>query len=299
MGLIGRTVTANVFVRNFRNVTWISGAYVNCSFESTPVTNITDMLNGTYSINFTAPLQEGDYIVTCDAAINNNTGSGYDNFTTEVATLTFFVSSQPNATTLQSITLYYNQSFSTQVNASSMSNGTAYNSNISVVLLPGWSSNTTVYQCGDVAKKSYCTRSFLITAPAGTSPGNYYINASMNWTNPDGSLGYNISTINVSVSSNPILNVTESYLSEVAGDGANARLYNMTVQSIGNDNLQNINFSCYSGTVCTDFALNFTPSNITSIPTGSNYSVAVNVTVPIGYAVGNYSGMVQRDHTAA
>jgi hypothetical protein len=292
IGLVGRTVLANVFVKNYRNVSWITGATINCSYNSIDVTNMSDNFDGTYSINFTAPNQEGDYYVSCNATSNNNTGQNNDSFVTEVAKLNVTVTPQPSSATLSNITLMDSQSFSTLVNASNLANGTAYNSNMSLELLAGWSSNVSIYQCGNVAKKSFCNRSFEITAPNGTAPGYFYINASFNWTNPDGTLGYNSSIINVTVTSNPRINVTESFLSEEVGDGINSRAYNFTILSIGNDALQNVNFTCYSGAVCTDFMLNFTPTSLSSLASGSNYSVAINVTVPLGYSVGNYSGIL-------
>jgi len=291
LGLTGRTVFANIYVRNYRMDAWVSEATINCTYDSTEVTNKTDWLNGTYSVNFTAPLQEGDFNLTCNATKNNNTGNNYDGFTTEAAKTNVSITTQPSEVTLTNITLYDNESFATTVNASNLLNGTAYNSNISLGL-GGWGANETISQCGNIAKNSFCTAAFNITAPNATMAGIYYVNVSVNWTNPDGTLGTNTTSLNVSVESNPKVNVSEGTLTGTAGDGANIHLFNFTVLSIGNDAIQNITFNCYSGTVCSDFVVNFTPTNVSSLSMGSNYSVAVNVSVPLGYSVGNYTGIV-------
>jgi uncharacterized membrane protein len=292
IGLVNRVVLADVNARNYRNDDWISGAVINCSYNGNDVTNKTDWLNGTYSVNFTAPTQEGEFNLTCNATKNNNTGNNYKNFTTEPAKINVSIIAQPSQFTLNSITLYDNESFVTSANATDLGNGTAYASNISLELLNGWNANQTVEQCSNINKNSFCTKSFNITVPNATAPGNYYINVTANWTNPDGTLGTNKTILNITVSSNPKINTIEGNVTGTAGDGTNIRIGNFTVLSIGNDALQNVTFNCYSGTVCSDFNISFTPASISSLNMGSNYSVAVNVSVPLSYSVGNYTGIV-------
>jgi len=291
-GLVDRTVFASIYIKNYRMDSNISGATINCSYDSSQVTNKTEMSNGNYSINFTAPSQEGNFNLTCNATKNNNTGNNYDGFTTEAAKTNVSIELQPSNVTLENITLYDNQSFATTVNVSNVGNGTAYDSNISLELLSGWNANSTIQFCGNVNKTKYCNKSFSITVPNGTVPGNYYVNVSTNWTNPDGTMGTNKTVLNVTVNSNPKINVLENILTGETGDGINIQVFNFTLLSIGNDAARNVTFNCYSGTVCSDFAVSFNPVNISNLNMGSNYSVAVNVSVPLSYAVGNYSGVV-------
>ncbi len=292
VGLAGRVVLANISVRNYRNDIWIPGSTLNCSYNSTEVTNKTDWGNGNYSVNFTAPAQEDDYNLTCNATWNNNTGSDIDSFTTEAAKINVSIIAQPSNFTLNNVGLYENESFVTAINASNLGNGTAYNSNISLDILAGWNANETIEQCGNINKTEFCIKSFNITAPNGTSPGNYYMNVTVNWTNPDYTLGTNYTTLNVTVSSNPKINSSEETLTGEVGDGANIYVSNFTVLSIGNNILQNIGFNCFEGDICNNFIVNFTPQNISNLNIGENYSVAVNVTVPLGYPVGTYNGTV-------
>ncbi len=291
-GLTGRTVFANISVKNYRTDIWIPGSTLNCSYDSTEVTNKTDWGDGNYSVNFTAPIEEGDYNLSCNATWNNNTGNDTDSFITESAKINVSITAQPSNFTLNNVGLYENESFVTAINATNLGNGTAYNSNISLNLLGGWDANETIEQCGNINKTEFCIKGFNITAPNATSPGNYYINVSVNWTNPDDSFGTNQTTLNVTISSNPKVNVSEETLTAEAGDGVNIYVFNFTVISIGNDALQNITFNCSEGDVCNNFVVNFTPQNISSLNVDENYSVAVNVTVPLGYTVGTYNGTV-------
>ncbi|MFH7882313.1 MAG: NEW3 domain-containing protein, partial [Candidatus Aenigmatarchaeota archaeon] len=165
-------------------------------------------------------------------------------------------------------------------------------SNISLILPSGWNSNSTLENCENLVKNQECSKSFEVEIPKKTSPGNYYVYVRTNWTNPDNSLGTNQTSLLVNITSNPLVNVSEEKISGNIPDGSEAYLANFTVLSEGNDNLQNINFNCISGIVCQDFIIKFIPENISSLLPGENQSVAVNVSVPLGYDAGTYSGII-------
>ena len=285
-------VFANIYVKNYNQTEDVAGATINCSFNSTEVTNKIDHNNGTYSINFTAPSTEGTYILYCNATKNGNFGNNSDSFDAEAGKTNVSLDSYPPNVSLMSISLYNNESFIITINATNTLNGTAYNSNISLEIASGWSADYLIQSCGDIEKNSYCNRTFNITAPNATILGSHYINVTVEWGNPDLTTGNNTTSVNVTVYPNPVVNVSESVVSNEVGDGSEIYVGNFTVLSIGNSPIQNISFTCYSGEVCNNFTVSFEPQNITSIDMGNNSSVAVNVSVPLGYPVGTYTGTV-------
>jgi len=285
-------LVANVYVRNYRQDSWISEAIINCSYDSSEVINKTDYNNGTYSVNFTVPSQEGNYNLYCNASKNGNFGNHSDDFSAEAAKTNISITASPQNPFVSNITLYQNNNFSLTANATNVGNGTAYASNISLELLSGWSSDQNLKECGNVDKLNYCIKPFNVTVPNGTSPGNYYINVTIDWRNPDDTLFSNKTEINVTVESNPIVDVEETLISSEVGDGTWNDVGNFTVTSIGNDQLTNITFSCYDGIVCNYFTVIFNPENITSLPTGSKQNISINISVPLNYTNGTYNGMI-------
>jgi uncharacterized membrane protein len=290
--IISSIVIANIQVKNYRQDGWISGATINCSFDSSEVTNKTDYNNGTYSVNFTAPSEEESYNLYCNATKNGNFGNDTDTFTTEPAKTNISIITQPSNPSVYNITLYSNDSFTITTNATNVGNGTAYLANITLELLNGWTADQNLKECGDINKNSYCLKDFNITVPNNTSPGNYYINVTVIWKNPDEATFLNKTEVNVTVASNPLINVSEAEVYGETGDGIWTVVGNFTVISIGNDQLTNITFSCVSGDVCNDFNTSFIPENISNLPVGLNQSVLINVTVPLSYPAGTYNGTI-------
>jgi uncharacterized membrane protein len=290
--LTNSVLVTNIYVKNYRQDEWILNATINCSYDSSEITNKTDYNNGTYSVNFTVPNNEINYTVYCNATKNQNFGNNSDNFKAQAAKTSVNITASPQNPFISNVTLYQNDSFDITVNATNMANGTAYVSNISLEILSGWGANTSLEQCGEIDENSYCIKSFDITVPNGTSPGNYYINATITWRNPDQTIASNKTEVNVTVESNPRVDVEETMIFSEVGDGTWNYIGNFTVFSIGNDALQNIAFSCYSGTVCNDFNVNFTPNNIPSLSSGSKQNVSINISIPLSYANGIYIGNI-------
>jgi len=290
--IVGGLALANINVKNYRRDLWLPGATINCSYDVFEVINKTDFNNGTYSVNFTAPIQEGEYNLYCNTTLNGNFGNGTNNFTVEAVETNISIVVQPSNPLISNVSLYNNDSFAITADGSNPGNATAYNTNISLELLNGWSANSTLHSCGDLDKNDHCSSSFNITIPNATSPGNYYINVTAIWRNPDTTIFINKTQVNVTVGSNPKISIVENKISSESGDGISNIIGNFTVFSIGNDQLTNITFSCISGDVCNNFAVNFTPINIPNISAGLSQSVMANVTVPLSYPAGTYNGTV-------
>ncbi|MBI4175766.1 MAG: hypothetical protein HY518_01045 [Candidatus Aenigmarchaeota archaeon] len=288
--LVNQIVRAGIIVNTFRNDTGIAGASLNCLYAgSTPVTNITDHNNGTYQINFTANLTTGTYTLNCTATKTGNTGFDIDNFTVENPTTNISVNATPSTFTATQVTQNTSQSLNATVNITNTGNGTGSGSNISLSLPTNWTANATAQSCGNLPSTQSCIRAFSITIANKTVPGNYIVNVTANWTNPDLTLGTNQTQINVTVSSNPQLSVPETLLSDTVGDGLMKTAGNFTVQSEGNDNLTNITFNA---TGLPNFTITFLPANISTLAAGLNQPVQVNVSVPANFPAGNYSGTI-------
>jgi len=64
----------------------------------------------------------------------------------------------------------------------------------------------------------------------------------------------------------------------------------LTIQSTGTIALSDIQFTCSSGTACTDFT--FAASSIIGLDAGASYDAPINITVPKYYAPGTYEGVL-------
>ena len=286
----GYPVNALIYVKNFRQDTWISSANIVCYVNDQPIPNETvDYGNGTYFITFNAPIEAGYYYLNCSASKNNNTGFGADKFMVEDLKTNVSVFVEPETYTAENITWFVNESFVVKANATNVANGTAYSANFTLQLPSSWTSNVSIDACNNIGFGQTCFKDFLITIKNGTPPGNYLINVSIEWMNPDNSTNSNTTSIDVTVLPNMILNIVEEKLSSIVPAGMERILGNFTVESLGNEKLLNLSFAVIG---LDDFSFNFEPQNISSIEAGGSRVVKINVTIPPGYLPGNYTGKI-------
>ena len=291
-GAIERVVYAELTLKNYRGDSEISGASLGCEFDSTTVNNITDDGEGNYLINFTAPSQIGSFNLTCNATKHGNYGFDSEIFYTEAKKTFLTIALEPEIIIAANITQNSSQLFNLNLTLKNTGNGTAYSTLIIFNLPLGWSVEPINASCGDLSANHTCTRYFNLTIPQGTPPGNYSIFSVANWTNPDSTLNSTEDFLNASVLSNPILKVEENFLKAEIQEGMTKNIGNFTINSAGNDVLQNITFDCFSGEICKNFTVEFLPSNISSLNAGSTANISVFVTVPEGYGQGNYTGKI-------
>jgi uncharacterized membrane protein len=289
LGLPSRTIYANLDIKNLRQDIWVPGASINCSYGATQVTNITDNANGTYSINLTAPSVFGLYTLNCSAIKNGNFGHESENFTVESPTTNMSISRTPIQYNASSVFLNANESFSLNVTLENTGNSSAYSTNITLSLPSGWGSNPQNSACSDIPISGSCTRTFNISIPANTTPGGYRVNITANWTNLDSSKNSNSTYLDINVTQNPSVYVPQESLTVIMAPGNTSTAGTLTVSSAGNYPLSGINFTV---TGLSGFAINFTPTGISSLYNGQNQSVQVNVTAYPGQATGIYSGLI-------
>jgi len=288
-GFVSRTVNATITVMNYRRDTYIGGALLNCSYGAEDLTNITDYNNGTYVLNFTAPATTGTYTLNCSASKFNNTGIDSQPFYTETSETEMSLNMSPENYTTNNISQSFGNDFIMSANATDMGGANAKVVNISLSLPQNISANATNQSCGTVIMASSCFKEFNITIANGTAPGNYTINASVMWENPDYSKNTTNSSFTIYVLSNPQINATPENISGTVPDGGSALIGNFKVLSIGNYNITNVTFNV-SG--LPDFTASFNPANITTLAAGASKNISVNISVPSDYSPGNYSGTI-------
>jgi hypothetical protein len=110
-----------------------------------------------------------------------------------------------------SITQYTNYTF--EINATFINDGpvAAYNANLSQSESPGGSLiyNETSKLCGNVTVDGNCTWKFTVTVPKKTPPGVITTSVVARWRNSDLTIGFMQNSTEISVSSNPIVNITQ------------------------------------------------------------------------------------------
>ncbi|MBW6461423.1 MAG: hypothetical protein K0B07_00015 [DPANN group archaeon] len=287
-GLVDRVIYVIITVLNIRDE-YIGGVSFNCTYGAGLLTNITDYDNGTYILNFTAPSITGNYILGCNGTKFNNMGNDSQFFNTETSETTIALAVSPQNYTSDNISLLVGDYFEISVNATDVGGANAKYVNISLSLPVNLTANSTFESCGDVFMNLSCVKDFNISIINGTVSGNYTINVSATWLNPNLlTNSTNISFITY-VYSNPVIDILGGGLTGVVPDGKNVTLGSFNVDSIGNSDLTNITFNV-SG--ISDFIVIFSPKNISSLSFGSSQPVSVEVIVPQDYVSGNYSGII-------
>lgn len=283
--LTGGQVNLSVSVANFRNDTPVSGATIACNYTHSTL----DYSNGSYFVNFSAPAVLGNYSVECSASAAGNNGTAISTFYAQAATTGLSVSASPADFNASNITQTGGLSFGITANASNTGNGTGYYANWSLALPPGWGANATSAQCGNVATGSYCAAGFTVNVPPATVPGSYYVNATVDWENPDSTASSNTAQVNITVGPNPGMLVNETSLSSYVAAGVQKTAGVFRLDSTGNDALQGVSFAAsgFAG-----FAFAFSPSGIPSLAAGGTQAVLVNATADAGHATGIFAGTV-------
>ncbi|MCK4555143.1 MAG: hypothetical protein KAT83_00915, partial [Candidatus Aenigmarchaeota archaeon] len=290
LGISGRLINATINVENIRNDTYIPGAVLNCTYGAGQLTNITDYGNGTYRLNFTSPSITGAYTLNCTASKLNNTGWDTDSFYTEDATTDMNITFSPPYANISNITWYMPENFTFTINSTNTGNASARYTNITLYLPSVVSSGTTFAECGLVGIGASCVKSFNITVANQTLPGIYQINTTTSWENPDTTKSESNATFNISVLSNPKIEVPDNIVSGMVADGETQEVGFFNVTSFGNTNASNITF--FVSGLPASFIVNFTPANISMIAPNNSNIVAVNVSVPVGQAPATYTGSI-------
>lgn len=284
-----RTTNATLNLTTYRKDIMIPGANITCSYDTTtlPDQNITDLGDGTYNITFYTTDKYGLYYLNCTATKDGNSDNASRPFTVESPQTNVAVTTQPVVYELYNITYFNNESFNLLIILNNTGNSSAYDTNITITLPPELTANTTFYDDVDtILVESEKSRLFNITVLNYTTSGEYLINVTINWTNLNGSLGYNQTFVNVTIYDNPEISVPDESRLGIIAPGNFSIIDNFTVISYGNDILNNITFNV---TNPDNFTVIFTPPNISSMNPGEIQEIEMNVSVPSYQKTGIYN----------
>ena len=282
--VIDAVITDNLGV----NSTWVSITGPNGTTNYTMNRISGDSLNGTYRKTY-QPQFVGTYsLIVCANDTVSSLENCSQNYTFNVVgNTTVTVSSNVSSISFTDITQTSGASFDVNISLENVGSGGAYLTNVSFILPSNWSTSAQVLYYDNVTENTGKYNETRITIPSGYVPGNYTITIVANWTNPDNSLGQNTTTIHVEIASNPVLDIVESTIAKTVQHNTSDTV-NFTINSTGNDGLNNITFTCV-GTYCDDFNLTYTPNNISSLDVGESQIVSLTVIVPLAYSPGNYT----------
>jgi len=198
----------------------------------------------------------------------------------------------PGNFSAENITYYIGQNFTINASAMNMENATAYNANFTLQFSSGYitTSNATPYQCGSKAKSESCSALFNIVISNGTPAGNYSVNVSVLWDNPEIGVLANSTLVNITVLANVTMTIAESEVKGNISHESTGILGNFTANSSGNNPVQGVQYLVIDpNQELKNFIITVSP-NLTSFSPGQFARINVSVAVPRSYPPGNYSG---------
>jgi hypothetical protein len=277
---IAANVTDNI------NVSTVWANVTNSTGENVTV-SMTWAGGDRYNASYT-PSEGGEYSVTVFAndTFGNRDSTFAGTFNATGAT-TGLLSQEPQSVTASGITTTSNYTFTITVTLNNTGNATMRNANLSLELVSGFYANSTFKDCGNITKGSSCGASFLINVTTEADPAVNTIIGRGRWTNPDQSQGMSTNSTSVDVPANSFLELSKTNLSGSVDHWTSRMIGSFYVQSKGNMGLSNVLCTNTSGNLSGDW-IDYIPSNsFSSIMSGDEELVEVNVTVPAGYPPSN------------
>ena len=241
-------------------------------------------------VNATLDTPPGEYNGTINVTTAND-GFKTINLTLSVSGTNISIESDVHNFTAGNVTWYQNQSFPVFVSTVNTGNSTAYNVTINLNFSSaGITSNVSSFYCGNVPKWETCNTSFLITILAQTHSGNYTANLSVQWEDPEKGTNFNSTLINITVLSQVNLTILQNAISNNVTHGTEKEIGTLSLNSTGNDPIENIIFTVYN--FSSSFYFEIMPPNVPSLGGEYPQGVKINVSVAYGQAPGIYSGIL-------
>ncbi|HLD85026.1 MAG TPA: NEW3 domain-containing protein, partial [archaeon] len=192
---------------------------------------------------------------------------------------------QPSSITISNVTYSENSSFVLTITFNNTGLGGAYNTNISLSMPTNISANATLVSCGKVGENgSVCTASYLITALPKIAAGNFTVNVTANWTNPDNTAGSNSTPFIVTIADKS-WTASPAYISLVAYQNTSGNI-TINISNIGDFN-QNISVNS-TGNI-TQF---ITHNNHIFVANKTNGTVTIFYNLSLSRPIGIYNGSI-------
>ncbi len=241
-------------------------------------------------VNATLDTPPGEYNGTINVTTAND-GFKTINLTVSVSGTNITIDSDVYNFTAGNVTWYQNQSFPVFVSTVNIGNSTAYNVSINLNFSSaGITSNVSSFYCGNVPKWESCNTSFLITILAQTHSGNYTANLSVQWEDPEKGTNFNSTLINITVLSRINFTILQNAISNNVTHGTEKEIGTLSLNSTGNDPVENIIFTVYN--FSSSFYFEIMPPNVPSLGGEYPQGVKINLSVAYGQAPGIYTGIL-------
>jgi len=292
------TLSSHFIENGYENLT-ISANVTDNLAVSLVWTNITDpdnytiqtFLNGTndiYTQTF-SPNKTGNYtILLCANDTENVVGCVSDIF--EVVDVTNITIISYSDTVITGVTAYESRNATVLFTINNTGHARGFYVNVTFGLPENWTATPDVFYYGTVLRGTSISNTTVITVPAGTSDGNYTVNLTVTWTNINGSVWNDTTTIIFEIKPYPILEIYE----DVINVFANGLTVNQTfhINSTGSEPLNNITFTCLTGDVC-NFSPAFYPSLIPQLNVTESMEVNLSVSPTPHHPIGTVTGYIE------
>ncbi|MBI5225334.1 hypothetical protein HY989_05685 [Candidatus Micrarchaeota archaeon] len=199
------------------------------------------------------------------------------------------INTTPLNHTASNITIFQNENFTIGTFIRNDRNATAFLANITIIAPAGISINSSGNICGNMSVGSNCSAGALVTVLNGTIPGNYLVNVSAFWIDIEDGIKANLTVVNITVLSNPQLNILESNVTGNATHGNTSVVGIFTLRSIGNAPLLNTTIGIIG---LQNFTINLTATNVSNLTQGQNQVISINATIPENFEPGEYNGTI-------
>jgi len=167
----------------------------------------------------------------------------------------------------------------------------AYAPNITFVKNESFVITPPNFTFGNLAAGSNTSTVFEINITGLTAPGDYNVTAYLRHRNPDNTVGLSgLFNVSISVASNKSFDFYPSPLNLTVPSGqSNSTI--LVINNSGNDLLNTVNLSCYTGTLCGNFTVSFNATNF-NISSNNSRNVNVSLTAGAGLTAGYYTGSI-------
>jgi uncharacterized membrane protein len=207
------------------------------------------------------------------------------------------ISPNVTAANVTDMTIYHEEDIHIEFNLSNVGYARAFNVTLNITYPENWSASPANFSFGTLYKNNFSSNITVISVPAFTMPGEYFVNFTTDWINLNSSYnGTNMTSILVNVTENPELDLQDRIpaTDEVVITAGNTKNVTFNLTSIGNVNVTNITFSCQSGEVCVNFTgpSPFSPSNMSLLTINQTELVNITISIPSEYPPGIYNGTI-------
>ncbi|MEM5879066.1 MAG: DUF87 domain-containing protein [Candidatus Aenigmatarchaeota archaeon] len=278
------------------NITLPNGTILISQMSNITVPEISfGLYKATYSVSYLPPIG-GVYNVTIyakDSLPESNVNSTFAGNFSVWGKTAGLMEQLPLTITAYNITQTQGFVFEVSVNYTNLGPATAYSANLTHAEDPIGSVayNESMKQCGTMYAGQNCSWAFKVTVPEKTSPQLIIVSTIATWGNPDKTSGQSSNQTQITVSSNPVIEVSPKSINKSTPHDATTYIGNMTTSATGNDGVEDVVISTVGGNLAIDCPLcelMINPSSYGLLAAGENFTSHLTITVPAGQAPGIY-----------